>query len=226
MTIEPRPAARRFLGPAVIVVLVALIVLFVTIGVRAAAEPPSPTASAAAPAASSSAPIASGSPTDAASATPTASTAPTRSAGTAPSAPAAQPAPQPTRTADITKPAPITEELTAKVSKLEAVQGKADGPGEIGGPAVRFTITINNATGRAADLSNAVVNAYYGGASTPAIPLQNPGGTPFPKSVAAGSSASGVFLFNIPPSDRGAVEVTVDTSVKTPVVAFRGAAPR
>ena len=109
---------------------------------------------------------------------------------------------------------------------MEAVQGKATGPGEIAGPSVRFTITIKNSTGKKVDLSSTVVNAYAGVDSAPAIPLQGPGGKPFPSSVADGGSATGVFVFNIARADRDRVEVTVDTSVRNPVVAFKGAAPR
>lgn len=134
--------------------------------------------------------------------------------------------PQPTRTAAISSAAPITRSLTAEVTKMEAVQGTAAGPGEIAGPSVRFTVTIRNSTGKTFDLSNTVVNAYSGPDSSPAIQLQGPGGKSFPSSVAAGRSATGVFVFNIPTAQRDRVEITVDTSVLNPVVAFKGSAPR
>lgn len=138
------------------------------------------------------------------------------------------PTPQPTKTAAISEPTqvPIKKELTATVVKSEAVTGTADGPGEIGGPSVRFTIRITNTTGRSFALSSTVVNAYYGADATPAVQLRMPGGRDFPTSVASGSSATGVFVFNIPVADRSAVKVTVDTAVQNPVIAFQGAAPR
>ena len=143
-------------------------------------------------------------------------------------APSSAPAPQRTRTAPITEstPAVIKKELSVRVVKMEAVQGTADGPGEIAGPSVRFTIRIDNKTGKRVALSDTVVNAYYGADAIPAIQLLGPGGEPFPKSVQDGGSASGIFVFNIPSEQRGDVRVTVDTSVKNPVIAFEGKAPR
>ncbi|GAA2749774.1 hypothetical protein GCM10009869_06890 [Amnibacterium kyonggiense] len=119
----------------------------------------------------------------------------------------------------------IKKELGVSVTKMEAVTGAAAEPGEIAGPAVRFTIRIVNTTGKAVPLSSTVVNAYYGPDLTPAIALAAPGGEPFPSSVANGATATGVFVFNIPKASRSAVQVTVDTSVSNPVIAFKGAAP-
>jgi hypothetical protein len=141
--------------------------------------------------------------------------------------PATHPTPQPTKTATIKGKVavPIKPELSATVTGMTAVTGTAKTPGEIAGPAVRFAITIKNTTGKTADLSHTVVNAYYGASATPAQPL-TAGGTAFPASVADGATATGAFVFTIPESSRGAVTVTVDTSVANPVVAFKGAVPQ
>jgi len=113
-----------------------------------------------------------------------------------------------------------------RVVKMEAVAGKADGPGEIAGPAVRFTIRIENTTGKTVALSNTVVNAYYGSDESPAVQLRLPGGSDFPAGVKDGATATGVYLFNIPTDERSDVRVTVDTAVNNPVIAFEGAAPK
>lgn len=213
----------RRTAAAIIAVLVVVIVAVVVIGLLSAghAAPGSsagPTAGSSSGAASSSA-SASSTP----SSEPSVSATPLNTSTPKPAATA--PRPQPTTTAALASPAPITRSLTAAVTKMEAVQGTASGPGEIAGPAVRFTITITNSTGKRVDLSNTVVNAYAGKHSDPAVPLDSPGGRPFPKSVASGASAKGVFVFNIPKADRSKVEITVDTSVLNPVVAFKGSAP-
>lgn len=130
--------------------------------------------------------------------------------------------PQPTHTAPLAVPAVIVHALTARVTRIEAVQGVANGPGEIAGPALRFTIRITNSTGHAVDLSNTVVNAGSGPHAVPANQLESPGGAPFPRSVAAGHSAVGVFVFTVPKAQRADVTVTVDTSVHNPVIAFHG----
>lgn len=223
MTASPsaRPPRRRWGAAALIVVLAALIIVVVVVGVVTAAtgsrragekEPASgPTSSA----------PASGAATTAPSASPRA----TASAAPRTSKPAAASTPQPTKSVDLTAPATIIKSLQVKVVKLEAVTGTAQGPGEIGGPSVRFTIRIANDTGKSVDLSNTVVNAYYGTDMTPAVQLEQPGGHPFPATVKTGSTTEGVFLFNIAKSARAHVEVTVDTSVSNPVVAFKGSAP-
>jgi len=224
MTDPIQPKRGRWAAPALIAILAAVIVVVVVIGVVSAANSPknaATTSSAAVPTGSASASAsATASSSPSASSSPAASSTPTRTT------PAAAATPQPTKTATISAPTAIVKSLTAKVTKMEAVQGKANGPGEVAGPSVRFTITITNSTGKTVDLSNTVVNAYYGSDATPATELQQPGGQAFPASVASGSTATGVFVFNIPTASRNKVTVTVDTSVQNPVIAFRGAAPR
>jgi hypothetical protein len=158
---------------------------------------------------------------------PTATSRPSTGSTPPPTAaPVVAATPQPTRTAQLAVPAVIVRALIAHVTRIEAVQGVANGPGEIAGPALRFTIGITNSTGRAVDLSNTVVNAYSGPDGVPATQLESPGGVAFPRSVAAGHSAVGVFVFTVPEDQRSDVEVTVDTSVHNPVIAFRGDARR
>lgn len=215
---EPAAAGRR--RRAALIAVPAVVIVAVAVGAIAAAAPhppaePNPTAP------SSSVAHPSTSVTASPSAVPRKSTTPAIPPTTVPGG-----VPQPTRTASISAPATIVKALTAQVTKMEAVIGKADGPGEIGGPAVRFTITITNRTGKTVNLSDTAVNAYSGTAATPAVPLRMPGGVPFPASVANGRSATGVFVFNIPVASRSLVQVTVDTSVRNPVVAFRGPAPK
>lgn len=223
MTDQTEPRRRRRGAVALLGLLVLGIAAAVTAGLLTAGQP-TPVSTASTP---SPPPVAA--PTSAApTAAPTGTSAPTgkpkRTVTPKPAITAATP--QPTKTAALSSPAPIVRSLTAAVTRMEAVQGKATGPGEIAGPSVRFTITIRNTTGKRVDLSSTVVNAYAGADSAPAIPLQGPGGKAFPSSVADGASATGVFVFNIAKADRARVEVTVDTSVRNPVVAFKGSAPR
>lgn len=140
--------------------------------------------------------------------------------------PAAQPKPQATKQAKLEAPAAIASDLVAEVVSMTPVRGAASAPGEIAGPAVRFTIRIKNDTGAPVNLANTVVNAYYGASGTPAILLDKPGGRPFPSSIADGKTVTGAFVFTIPADQRDQVKVTVDTSVDRSVVAFTGVAPR
>ena len=223
MTDQPVRRRPRWGTTALLTALAAVIVVAVAIGVLTAAGAPRPAATTRPVTTSSASPSAG--PTESASPAAAPSPTATKAKAKASPKPAAAPAPQPTKTATITKPTVIVKSLTAKVTKMEAVQGTAEGPGEIAGPSVRFTIAITNTTGKTFTLSNTVVNAYYGADATPAVELRMPGGRSFPTSVKNGASATGVFLFNIPKSSRAKVEVTVDTSVRNPVVAFKGSAP-
>jgi hypothetical protein len=159
-------------------------------------------------------------------ATPAAADTPSTSAAAVTSTDAAtgSPTPQPTATAALQSAAPITSALTAEIVSMQAVQAKATQPGQVGGPAVRFTIKLTNTGGTAIDLSSTVVDVYSGVDQDPAYQLDSDG-LVFPASVAARSSVTGTAVFTIPVDARGQVRVTVDTSATSTVVAFSGAAP-
>ncbi|GAA1831366.1 hypothetical protein [Agromyces salentinus] len=133
--------------------------------------------------------------------------------------PAAEPVP-------ISDPAEIAPALTARISAIEAVDGEAQGPGEVAAPSIRVTVEIDNATTEAAALDTAVVTAYYGSDSTPAAELREPGGRAFPASVAAGESADAVYVFSVPPDERDAVTILVDYSLDVAPLQFHGEVPR
>lgn len=220
MTDSPTPRPRRPRLVTAIVVAAVVLVVIVVAGIGLL------TAGTASPGSTTGAPGAAASSGPAA---PPSSAAPTHTApAPKPVKTTAAPTPQPTRTATITKPTavPIKKAFTATVVRMEAVKGVAEGPGEIGGPSVRFTVKITNTTGKTVSLTETVVNAFYGSAQTPAVQLRQPNGKDFPHSVKNGSSATGVFIFNIPVKSRSDVRITVDTSVKNPVIAFEGSAPR
>jgi cytoskeletal protein RodZ len=214
-TTSPRRSRRRtaiIIAVLVLVVAAAAIIGLLTTGAAAPAATKGPGSSA--PVQTPAAPASSG------AASP--STAPTTSKK--PVRPSSASTPQPTRTATISSAAPIVRNLSATVSKTESVQGTASGPGEIAGPALRFTVRISNDTDKRVSLADTVVNVYTGKDEAPAVQLSGPGGKSFPASVSPGSAATGVFVFNVPKDQRGRITVTVDTSVANPVVAFTGSA--
>jgi hypothetical protein len=126
-------------------------------------------------------------------------------------------------------PAPFGDEATPQpgvtvvVPKVEEVTGEANIPGEVGGPALRFTVDVTNGTGKTLDLRTVVVNAYYGPARTPASPLLKPGGKAFDPEVGDGDTARGVFVFNVPAEFQDKVELEIDPRVDAPIVIFTGA---
>lgn len=165
-------------------------------------------------------------PTAGASASPTA--AATSSASPTPSVPPVdEPAPPaalpPVPLASSAAPLPG---VVFSIGKLEAVAGEARGPGEVGGPALRFSVTVRNDTAEKISLTSTVVNLYGGAELAPAVDLAEPGGVPLPDDVEAGATAAGVFVFTVPDEQRGQVQIAVDYSVGAPIVLFQGPAPK
>lgn len=126
-------------------------------------------------------------------------------------------------------PAPFGDEATPQpgvtvvVPKVEEVTGEANIPGEVGGPALRFTVDVTNGTGKTLDLRTVVVNVYYGPDRTPASPLLKPGGKAFDSEVDDGDTARGVFVFNVPAEFQDKVELEFDPRIDVPIVIFTGA---
>jgi hypothetical protein len=129
-------------------------------------------------------------------------------------------------------PVPLTDSVAAvpgvvfSIGTLEAISGVARGPGEVGGPALRFTVTVRNDTQDAVSLTSTVVNLFYGAEQSPATELTGSGGAAFGASVAPGSVQQGTFVFTVPSDERDQVRIAVDYSVGVPIVLFEGAAPR
>lgn len=115
-----------------------------------------------------------------------------------------------------------SKSVAIRVVKVESVKGKVVLPSDTKGPAVRLTIKVANRSDDLLDTRFAVVNAYHGDELTPANVLSQPGGRAFPTSIAAGESATGVYLFSIRPKDRKAATVEVDLAPQLPVARFVG----
>lgn len=176
------------------------------------------------------------SPAGTASSTPAPSGDGTASSSARPatSSPSASPSPPPVSSAPggrpTAAPVPITATaapvrgVTARVARIEAVTGKAELPGEVGGPALRLTVEVDNDTRKAVDLRGLVVNLYVGRDAAPAVELST-GERAMPDSVAPGKSATGVWVFTVPADERDPIAVEVDLATDVPVVVFRGEAP-
>ena len=227
---SPSPSRRPIIVVAVVVAVVAVLIGVVLALARAdrradpgATSPPAATTATSSSAGSSSptrnASITSAPSTAPGSATPGSTTATTRQ-------PAATAAAQSTRSpAPLKTPVEVKTGLTARISDIEAVDGEATEPGEIAGPAVRFTLLLANASDTEMPLETTVVNVYYGKAQTPASPLSEPGADPLPTTVAAGGEVSGTYVYVIPRRSRERVLITVDYSVDVSLVAFEGSMP-
>ena len=115
--------------------------------------------------------------------------------------------------------------VSATISEMEAVEGEARGIGEVAGPALRFKVTVINDSAAEISLDTAVITVSYGGDNSPASGLSGPNTEPFPATVAAGTSASGIFVFSVPKEARSAVKIYLNLDAGTPIAAFEGQAP-
>jgi hypothetical protein len=112
--------------------------------------------------------------------------------------------------------------VRVEVVRFESVQGKARGAGERAGPGVRFTVELTNDTSSDLDLRATTVTAYVGPDRVPANQLSGPGAEDFPTSVGPGDSATGVFVFRMPPRERDDVRVDVSYRGESPTAVFTG----
>ena len=175
---------------------------------------------------------------DGASATPPAPTEATATAAPtpaevelAPTAPTPEPT-GPTSDADalppslpavgLDQPAAVGNGITAVVSSLEAIDGTAQGPGNVAGPALRATVRITNGTPDPVSLDAVVVDLATGSDLSPASPLDDPSRSPFSGTVAPGGTAEGVYVFTVPVDDRADVTLSVGYQAGAPFLVFTG----
>jgi hypothetical protein len=153
-------------------------------------------------------------------------------ASASPTASAFSPAPGPT---DANEPPPalppvaldarseVGNGVVATLPSIDQIQGTAQGPGNIAGPAIRVTVRIENGTAAPVSLEGVAVNMYFGAELTPASPLEDPSRKDFFGTVAPGKSAEGVYVFSVPSDARDSVTVEVGYAAGAPLLMFTGA---
>jgi hypothetical protein len=112
--------------------------------------------------------------------------------------------------------------VTATLPSIEAIQGTANGPGNIAGPALRVTVRIQNGTGEPISVEGVAVNVYLGAELAPASPLDDPSQQAFTGLVQPGESADGVYVFTVPTDRRDAVTVEVGYAPGVPFMRWTG----
>lgn len=115
--------------------------------------------------------------------------------------------------------------LTLEIAGIEAITGEAQLPGEISGPALRVQLRAINDSSSAVSLSHAQVDLRYGPDETPGLILSGSGSAPFEGDIAAGSSATGTYVFGVPADGRDVITILVTYDVTAPIVVFEGPAP-
>jgi hypothetical protein len=112
--------------------------------------------------------------------------------------------------------------VSARLSSIEAIDGRAVGPGNVSGPALRVTVRIENGTSAAISLDEASINMFYGAELTPASPLEDASRAPLTGTLAPGESVEGVYVFSVPDAEREQITVEVGHRAGAPLMIFAG----
>lgn len=116
-------------------------------------------------------------------------------------------------------------DVRVALGKITSTKGVADGPGEVSGPALVVTVTLENTGSKAVDLSAASVTLSYGKDETPATTFASMDqAKSLPSSVAAGKSVTGSYVFAVPTGSQDDVTIDVIVTTDQPVAVFDGSA--
>lgn len=125
---------------------------------------------------------------------------------------------------DLDKPA-STGKVVVRVVGLKAVEAKAKIPGEVSGPALAVTVKVLNNSKRPLDTQHLLVT-IYDSKQAPGGEMTGAPARPMTGELKPGASASGVYLFTVPVSRRSPVTVNVALPTESPVLVFKGNAPK
>jgi hypothetical protein len=122
----------------------------------------------------------------------------------------------------ITSPAAFGGGVSARVTKVADQTQTDQGRGVItGAPAVAFTVQFSNHSNKPVSVNTVNVTATYGN-GTPAVPANVSSNQPLRNDLKPGGTASGVYAFAIPKSDRHKVSLMVWYAQGQPTVVFSG----
>lgn len=121
-----------------------------------------------------------------------------------------------------TEPVDITSGVTVTLEEVEEVDVEARVAGEIGGPAVAVTVTVDNDTTEELDPTLITVTAS-GADDTPLTSVFNEPADPFVEPVSVGSSDSAVYVFHLSEDAERPITITVNPAPSAPVAVFTGA---
>ena len=116
-------------------------------------------------------------------------------------------------------------DVRVALGKITSTKGVAVGPGEVSGPALVVTVTLETTGSKAVDLSAASVTLSYGKDETPATTFASMDqAKSLPSSVAAGKSVTGSYVFAVPTGSQDDVTIDVIVTTDQPVAVFHGSA--
>lgn len=115
----------------------------------------------------------------------------------------------------------VAPKLTAELTSLRSARVNSTNPGEVSGNAVIFGLRVVNGTSSSVDLGNVVVT-LAGANGNPGTEITTSPAKPLSGTLAAGTSASGTYVFVVAKDQRDPVTVNVTLSAGTAVAVFHG----
>jgi hypothetical protein len=99
--------------------------------------------------------------------------------------------------------------VSARLVSVDAVDARAQHPGEISGPALAVTVELTNDGSAPVSLDTVAVSVFAGRDAAPAAPIADGSTAPLSGELGAGASAKATYTFTVPTDLRDVVAVTV-----------------
>jgi predicted small secreted protein len=111
--------------------------------------------------------------------------------------------------------------ITVSLKSIKSTKVTGHGPGEISGPALVVTVAIMNASASKVSVDSAIVTLIDSKGNV-GTPMTESPARPFTGSVAAGKSATGVYVFQVGTKVRNPIHVSVTYSTEHITALFVG----
>lgn len=117
-----------------------------------------------------------------------------------------------------------TGRVQAELLRIQAITARASLPGEVQGPALAFTVRLEN-SGRSSVKLDAVVVTLTDSGGNPCTEMTAKPARPFSGVLRPGKSARGVYVFTIAKDRRKPVSLDLSLGGTVPVLSFTGETP-
>ena len=115
----------------------------------------------------------------------------------------------------------VAGQLKARITRVQAVDAEARGPGEVSGPGVAVTVSVENESARSVDLGATVVT-LEDAEGAPGGEILGPPTRPLGGKLGAGKSTRGVYVFTVGRKRREPITVRVTLGPGLAPLVFRG----
>ncbi len=114
-----------------------------------------------------------------------------------------------------------TGAIAVSLKSIKSTKVTGHGPGEISGPALVVTVVVKNGSSSRVSVDSAIVTLIDSKGNV-GTPMTGSPARPFTGSVAAGDSATGVYVFQIGTKVRNPIRVSVTYSTEHTTALFVG----